>query len=355
MNLLYTPFTNINFQDDFFDSLKADYKEIGEWFLRKATEGSSAYVFTGDEGTGIAGFLYLKIEDGAVTDVSPPLPPGRHLKIGTMKINAHGTKLGERFVKKILDHMVLHNLDDAYVTVFEKHSGLINLFKRHGFLLHGVKHTANGTEQVLVKYLRATSGIPSQDFPCIKPAEHKKWLLAIYPQYHSLMFPDSILSNEDPRLIVRDVSYTNSIHKVYLCNMPPIAAMKQGDILVMYRTGDGQGAARFRAVATSICVVEETANINQFTNVDDFLNYCRPHSVFPESQLIEFYTKRQNPFILKFTYNIALNKRPNRGKLIDIAGINENIRWSCIELSDQEFNSIITMGEINERLIIHQA
>ncbi|MNJ53905.1 hypothetical protein D3C77_493210 [compost metagenome] len=270
-----------------------------------------------------------------------------------MKINAHGTKLGERFIKKILDHVILHDLDDAYVTVFEKHTGLVNLFYKHGFVLHGSKTTPNGTELVLIKKLVADTGTPSRDFPCVKIAERKKWLLAIYPQYHSLMFPDSILRNEDPRLIVRDVSFTNSIHKVYLCNMPSIATMSSGDVLVMYRTGDGQGAARFRAVATSVCVGEETAPRHQFADLDDFLNYCRPHSVFPESQLIDFYNKKQNQFILKFTYNIALNKRPNRGKIIDMAGVDESVRWSCIELTSAQFDSIVNMGEINERLIVN--
>lgn len=354
MNLTYTPFTQINFEDPFFDSLKADYKEITDWFRRKSDDGSKAYVFT-DNYNNITGFLYLKIEDGEVIDVTPPLPNGKHLKIGTMKIVAHGTKLGERFIKKILDHLILHNLDDAYVTVFEKHAGLVNLLSKHGFTLHGSKSTSNGNELVLVKRLYPDTGSPSKDYPCVNALGKTKWLLAIYPQYHSLMFPDSILRNEDPRLIVRDVSFTNSIHKVYLCNMSAVSSMKVGDILVMYRTGDGQGAARFRAVATSICVVEETAHMDQFSNLDEFLTYCRPHSVFPEAQLTEFYEKRLNPFILKITYNVALNKRPNRGRLIDAAGINENVRWSCIELTEPQFNSIVEMGEINERLIINKA
>lgn len=352
MQLSYKPFSEIDFSSPFFDSLKDDYKEIGGWFAKKAAEGSSAYVFTGDNGA-IDGFLYLKLEDGAVSDISPPLPAGRHLKIGTMKINAHGTKLGERFVKKILDHLVLHNLDDAYVTIFEKHQGLISLLLKHGFLWCGTKLTQNGTEQVIIKSLNANTGIPSQDFPCVRLNGTRKWLLAIWPEYHSMMFPDSILRNEDPRLIVRDISSTNSIHKVYLCNMPTTAHMSTGDVVVIYRTGDGQGAARFRAVASSVCVIEEIAHMSQFSDITEFLSYCRPHSVFPEEQLIEFYSRGQNPFIIKFTYNIALNKRPNRGRIIDDAGVNESVRWSCLELSNPQFESIITMGEINERLVIN--
>lgn len=352
MELSYKPFAEIDFDSSFFQSLKDDYHEIGDWFVRKSQEGSSAYVFSRENGD-IDGFLYLKIEEGIVSDVEPPLPEGRHLKIGTLKINAHGTKLGERFIKKIVDHIILHDLNDAYVTVFEKHTGLISLLKKHGFDHHGTKTTRNGIEQVLIKRLSAEKGSPSQNFPCVRVQGVRKWLLAIWPEYHSLMFPDSILRNEDPRLIVRDVSHTNSIHKVYLCNMADTARMETGDVVVMYRTSDQPGRAWFRAVATSICVVEEVAHMDQFGSLEDFLSYCRPHSVFPEHELVDFYKSRKNQFIIKVTYNIALNKRPNRGKLINEAKINEALRWSCIQLNDSQFDSIVKMGEINERLIVN--
>ncbi|WP_249935020.1 hypothetical protein [Azotobacter chroococcum] len=99
MDLQYLPFSKINFDDVFFDSLKEDYREIGAWFEKKSKSGDRAYVFFGSDDE-IDGFLYLKMESGTVDDISPLLPNGSHLKIGTFKINAHGTKLGERFIKK---------------------------------------------------------------------------------------------------------------------------------------------------------------------------------------------------------------------------------------------------------------
>jgi hypothetical protein len=93
MNLTLQNFRTINLADPFFDSLKADYAEFSDWFVRKAAANDTAYVFQDDAGT-IDCFLYLKIEDGVVTDTVPPLPPARRVKVGTLKINAHGTKLG---------------------------------------------------------------------------------------------------------------------------------------------------------------------------------------------------------------------------------------------------------------------
>lgn len=352
MNLQHIKFSDIDFHDVFFDSLKADYKELPAWFAKKSEEGSSAYVFFNDDNK-LDGFLYLKLEKGPVNDVAPALPNGTHLKIGTLKINAHGTKLGERFLKKIFDHLILHKADDAYVTIFEKHKGLISLFEKYGFVRHGSKQTANGVEFVYKKSIPSTTGNPTLDYPTVNMAGNKIHLLAVKPEYHSILFPDSILRNEDPALIVRDVSHTNSIHKVYLCNMPGVAAMKRGDALVIYRTGDGAGAARFRAVASSVCVVEETKHMNDFKDIEEYLNYCRPHSVFSEDELIEFYKGNNNQFIVRFTYNIAFPKRPNRGKLIDEAGIDEALRWSCINLSRKQFDKIIEMGSPDERLIVN--
>lgn len=59
----------------------------------------------------------------------------------------------------------------------------------------------------------------------------------IYPKYHSIMFPDSILTTENKNIIT-DVSYTNSIHKIYVCTMEQVENLKYGDIVVLYRTAE---------------------------------------------------------------------------------------------------------------------
>lgn len=53
------------------------------------------------------------------------------------------------------------------------------------------------------------------------------------------------------------------------------------------------------------------------------------------------------------TYNIALTKRVTRGYLLDEVGISPQIYWGFFQLSDAQFNSILSKGEINENLIIY--
>lgn len=351
MELLLTKFSNIDFSDVFFDSLKEDYNEIPLWFERKSKEGDSAYVFSDEHGT-IDGFLYLKVEDGVVGDVDPPLPNGRHVKVGTLKINAHGTKLGERFLKKIFDYVVASNAEDVYVTVFEKHGGLITLFEKYGFEKYGQKITGNGVEWVLYKQLAKPHVNVTKRYPVVLARERQKYLLTIYPEYHTRLFPDSILKNEDPQAIIKDVSHTNSIHKVYICKLYGANLLKCGDVIVIYRTGDNVSPAWYSAVATSICVIQEVVLLSSFKVVEDFLSYCLPFSVFTEEELRKFYREAKYPYILRFSYNYALPKRLNRATLVTQCGMVDD-RWGCTALTEKQFSHILELSEANENIIIN--
>ena len=116
-------FRDVSLSDPFFNSLKQDYKEFPEWFKRKSSE--TAYVqYTDDI---LSGFMYLKIEDGEAEDIEPILPSKRRIKIGTLKVDAHWTKLCERMVKKAIDSAIVNNVQELYVTIFPKHKPLISL------------------------------------------------------------------------------------------------------------------------------------------------------------------------------------------------------------------------------------
>ena len=110
-------FKEVNLDDPFFDSLKADYKGFEEWFGRKSD--NDAYIQKKNDGS-LQAFLYLKIEDEAITDVIPNFPEAKRLKVGTFKIEAHNTKLGERFVRMIMYHALYEKVEEIYVTIFEK-------------------------------------------------------------------------------------------------------------------------------------------------------------------------------------------------------------------------------------------
>lgn len=344
-------FSEINLNDSFFDSLKADYGGFEDWFKKKAFSGAEAYVQY-DNGH-IQAFLYMKDESGEVlNDIIPPRPACKRLKVGTFKIDAHNTKLGERFVKKILDKAIVDNYDEVYVTVFPKHTGLIALLERYGF----VKEAEKTGEGVYFKNMKALTGNLLKDYPLISTHGRRKFLLAIYPKFHTRLFPDSILRNEDDKRyeLIKDVSYTNSIHKIYLCFIPDTASLKPGDLVAIYRTNDNLGPAKYRSVITSICQVEEVRTKASFNTVEEYLDYTNKYSIFDRQDLISWY-RQKNVIILKMTYNIALSKRVTRGYLLDEVGIPAEYYWGFFQLTDGQFDAILKKGEINENIIISKA
>ncbi len=288
------------------------------------------------------GSFTLKVEEGSVPDTSPPLPPAKRLKIGTFKINPHGTRLGERFLKRAFDIAVDQQVDALYVTVFAKHAGLVDLFLRYGFVQNALKQTANGQELVLERRLHVVAGDVVLDYPRFPFRPDRHFVLSLYPQWHSRLLPDSLLKNESSS-ILQDVSHTNSIHKIYLTAMSGVDQLRRGDTLMIYRTASG-GPAYYTSVITSLCVVEELTNISNFPTLEHFLEYCAPYSIFNEPELREFYIKRKYPWVIRFTYNLALQKRPNRKALLEIVGLNSSTYWGFFALSTNQLVSILKLS-----------
>ncbi|GAB6150428.1 GNAT family N-acetyltransferase family protein [Clostridium novyi] len=344
---LYKKFKDINLNDHFFDSLKYDYQEFEDWFKRKAEE--YAYIQTIDDN--IEGFLYLKIEDGPITDVIPSINCSRAVKIGTMKINPHGTRLGERFIKKALDFSIKNNIEYVYVTVFAKHKGLINIYKRYGFEEYAEKSTSNGVEKVLLKDLSKCWKDSILNYPKIN-LNSNVYLLSIRPEYHTRMFPDSILNNESFD-IVEDVSHTNSIDKIYICKMNGVNGLRKNDLILIYRTSDGQGPAAYRSVATSICTVQDVKSSREFKTFDDYKNYCKNYSIFTDKKLKELFNSRYEYFVIKMTYNIALSKKIIRKKLIETIGIRQDEYWGFLNLRKEQLENILQIGQVNPGYIIY--
>jgi len=350
------PFSQINLDDSFFDTLKTSYSEFPNWFKNKSKE--NAYVVY-NESQQLQAFLYIKLEKGPVTDIAPPLNVPLCLKVGTFKAISHGTKLGERFVKIIFDAALSNNLRHVYVTVFEQHEPLIQILKNYGFKKYGIKKTPNGTENVYVKDMTYPKGNTLLDYPVIYAQDHSKWLLAIYPQYHSILFPDSILKTE-PRSMIADTSHTNSIHKIYVGFLGDMPKMKQGDCVVIYRcqAQPRNEIAWYKSVATSICVIEEVRLKSTFSGVEEFIEYCHRYSIFSTKELtLRFKEKKYFELCaIKMTYNLALPKRPNLATLVEAKAVphpSSGQYFGLMRLSDEQFKSITNLGKAHEGFVIY--
>lgn len=340
-------FDHCDINDPFFDSLKEDYEGFVDWFARKA-KARTHVLIQRDDSKYIQAFLYLKIEEGEVNDVEPVLPPKKRLKIGTFKINGHNTRLGERFFKKIFDYAIRDKVEEVYVTIFNRpmQAKLIETFYSFGF----EEKARKGEELVLLKNMHTYINNPTKDYPLIALKDRNKYVLSIYPQWHTLMFPDSALYTEryDPIL---DVSPTNSIHKIYITSMIGTENLKRGDIIVIYRSSDRDGQAWYRSVYTSICVVEEVKRMYEFIDREDMNAFIKDYSIFPIEAIDHWFSKR-NSVIIKMTYNVALEKRITLGTMIQNLDLHPKY-YGFYSLSDEQFINLVRLGNANEDYFVH--
>lgn len=133
--------SDIDINDNFFDSLKKDYDGFENWFKKKQNDGYKAYVTTNDNK--ITSFLMLKIEDGneLYDDFSKSMRKCKRLKICTLKVSDNGKKIGDEFLKIILRKAQENNVDEIYVTLFRKYQSLIKFLKENNFKFYCYKNT----------------------------------------------------------------------------------------------------------------------------------------------------------------------------------------------------------------------
>lgn len=353
MDLKLTPFAEIDLSDSFFDSLRASYVGFDDWFRKKAAAGEYAIAY--HEDGKLRDFLYLKEESEELTDITPHLPAKHRLKVGTFKIDSRGTRRGERLMKKLLDKAIDLNVEEIYVTIFpeQRLNPLIRSFENFGFELKATKTHVNGkVENVYIRDMRRTDGSILSIYPYTDLRYGRFFQLGIKPEYHTRLFPDSILKNEQKYDLIHDNSETNSIYKVYISWAKDVHQLKCGDKIVIYRTSDNQGPANYRSVCTSVCTVLERKLRSDFLNVNEFVQYAHKYSVFTESELIRWYNQGGNFTIIRMVYNIAFTRKVILKDLRDKVGLTDRY-WGFFEYSRKEFETILKLGEINERYLIH--
>lgn len=304
-------FGSVDLNATFFDSFRNDYADFDKWFNHKADE--TAYVCTSDKNQLVA-FLYLKREgtDEEYGDIQPPFKRAQRLKIGTLKVESNGFKLGERFLKIVFDNALRLGVEEIYVTVFHRtveHYRLIRMLEDWGFAYHGIKGNDADPELVYVRDFRPAvdPDDPRRTYPYVA-ANVRTFVVPIYPAYHTELLPDSILNTESPKDFEDNRPNRNALSKVYISRSYE-RGMKPGDIIVFYRTASG-GAGWYTSVATTIGVVQEViADISDF---EAFRAVCRKRSVFTDAELKEHwdYTPRNRPFVVNFLFVYSLPKRP---------------------------------------------
>ena len=338
-------FSAIDLNDPFFDSLKKeytnDYTNFSKWFNRKL--GEEVYTLRGENGK-LEAFLYLKIEypNENYSDIKPPFKAGTRLKIGTLKVSKTGMRLGERFLKIIFDNASLNHVDEIYVTVFNNTKDelrLIDMLEDWGFLYHGIK---NKDEMVYCRKYKKSDNQPvnrkepKKTFPYISQSADF-YIISIRPEYHTDLFPDSILRGENPADF-DEAPHRNAISKSYI-SLSPLKELKSGDAIVFYRTG-----GIHKGVCTTVGIVEEV--MLDIKREEDLIEITNKRTVYNQDDLKNLFKrslslpKEYRVFVINFLFAGTLKKKLNLEELKKRKIVDNGPR-SIVKISKESFGSLI--------------
>jgi len=339
----------IDVSDTFFDTFRQDYPGFDKWFNRKSEESVYAAYYKHK----LAAFLYLKVEDDKepYSDIEPSFLPKKRLKIGTFKVAFNGVGLGERLLKIVFDNALQFKVDEIYVTIFQKHPGqylLIRLLEDFGFQYWGKKHSSGGDELVYLRNFSRTANRanPKLSFPFLSK-DSPVFFTSIRPEYHTELFPDSILRTESISNFSEDQVHRNVIYKAYISHAID-RNLHIGDILLFYRMGGVH-----KGVITTLAIVDSIEdNIQSF---DQLRKACRGKTVLTEEQLKTFWDRSPTyrPFVVNLLYAYSFPHRINLGGLIEAGIIADatSIPRGFGIVSKDNFNLILKMTQSNESII----
>lgn len=238
--------------DPIFQSLRVDYPPFNEWLDKCKREHRHAWVVSLPDRTGYSGVCIVNPEDRPWTDAENPT-----LKICTFKIAEHaiGLKLGELLLRAVFDYVRKNRFRTAFIEVLPKHGALLNLLGDFGF--EQADHKDETDEIVLRKRFGPLSTedrlLPALSFHRLFGPHQVKldgvsgYIVPIEPRFHAALFPEL---EPQGSLFAGTASFGNTLRKAYICRAQT-RAIRPGDILLFYRSGDWQ------SVATA-GVVEET-------------------------------------------------------------------------------------------------
>lgn len=327
------PFADINLNDPFFDSLKADYPGTSTstgfitWFNKKVSAGKEALVFEDEQGIGA--FVNTKsneVEEIKLSDGSI-IPSRPRFKITTIKIDERyrNQRIGEGALGLTLWQWRDSKNDEIYVTTFEKQKDLINMLVMYGFVCVGLNQ--NGERVYIKDRRRIDFSDPCKSFPFISNGVKSAGCIAIDMEYHDTMFASSDLANTLQERV--DISVANGLKKVYI-GQPFNLGFKVGDPVLIYRKYTGYGSKGYKSVITSYCVATRIEKIVDCGvhrySYDEFRKIVGNKTVFGDAELKKKYDTMRSLTVIELLY-------------YGFFGAGNNVNWVWLKSNDLWFDT----------------
>lgn len=178
---------------------------------------------------------------------------------------------------------------------------------------------------------------PKFNYPLLKFAPDC-YFLPIYAQYHTDLFPDMILKNEDMHLYEDKKAHRYALEKIYLSGSYDASA-NPGDLFVIYRIAERE-PKKYTSVITGIAIIE---SITKTKTADECIAICKNRSVFAEEEIREMHKTR--PIVIKlldympFTTKVTLDQLRENGIVAKNAGPRP-----FNQISKEQFEIIYRLG-----------
>jgi hypothetical protein len=287
--------------DPFFDSFREDYSHKGfsDWFQRCKREHRQSWFIENKNGSKYAAAALINQEKMELTEIA-----GRKLKICSFKVAAQhsGYHYSELLLKTIFEYAAGNSYDWLYITAFPKYDMLINLLKEFGF-----EELQGKTSRGEIRLLKSLK-YKLNDLASLSPLEFLRrfgpftfrlnkipaFIVPIQPQYNSILFPDSEMSQPD--LFPGILPFGNSIRKVYLSNAG-IRSTAPGDLLLFY-------TSKCLKAVSNLGIVEKTVVTR---NPDEVVKNVGKRTVYSFSE-VSGLCKKNEVLVILFWHCGILNK-----------------------------------------------
>ena len=298
---------NMDLNDDFFTTLRFDYKGFDDWFIKKQRNEEMAYV-TMTRDNKVTSFLMLKEEDENedYSVFEKPFKPAKRIKVSTFKVSDTGKKIGECFIKIMVNEAIQKNVDEIYVTTFEKQESLIYLLEQYGFNLFTYKNTTKSDDTIEREAIYVKNIKDKSQYPFVQIKEQGIFVFPVIPKYHKLLFEDAEGSYQ---ISIDDTqgknTSANAIKKAFISNAK-IKKIKPGDIVLFYSSHN-------KKAITTLGIVETTWN--EFESQEEIFNIVRKRTAYDKEELkyvtkldslvimFKHYITFKNPITYDFLYN----------------------------------------------------
>lgn len=325
---------NMDLEDEFFASLRRDYLGFDKWFIKKQRKGEQAYV-TKTKNNQITSFLMLKEEDESedYSSFKKPFVAGKRIKVSTFKVSDTGKKIGESFIKIMINEAIEKKIDEIYVTTFEKQDSLIYLLEQYGFKYFTYKNTTKSDNTVEKEMIYVKDMKNRNEYPYVKVTEQRIFIVPVQPQYHKLLFEEA---EKEFQISIDDTlgknTSANAIKKAFISNSK-IKMIRPGDILLFYASID-------KKAITTLGIVETTWN--NFESQEEIFNMVRKRTAYNKNELEK--VAKVDSLVIMFKHYLTFNK-PITDKFLYQNNILNGPPQSIGEIKKEDFEKIVIEGK----------